>query len=38
MLATTGMMVMISANDLITLYVGLELQNLALYVVAGLRS
>jgi NADH-quinone oxidoreductase subunit N len=35
MLAATGMMVMISANDLITLYVGLELQNLALYVVAS---
>src|SRR5262245_11973473 len=35
LLATTGMMVMISANDLITLYVGLELQNLALYVVAS---
>src|SRR5271156_6245878 len=35
MLACTGMMVMISANDLITLYVGLELQNLALYVVAS---
>ncbi|HEV2099252.1 MAG TPA: NADH-quinone oxidoreductase subunit NuoN, partial [Stellaceae bacterium] len=35
MLATTGMMVMISANNLITLYVGLELQNLALYVVAS---
>src|SRR6201997_853054 len=35
LLATIGMMVMISANDLITLYVGLELQNLALYVVAG---
>jgi NADH-quinone oxidoreductase subunit N len=29
------MMVMIAANDLITLYVGLELQNLALYVVVG---
>jgi NADH-quinone oxidoreductase subunit N len=28
-------MMMISANDLITLYVGLELQNLALYVVAS---
>src|SRR5712692_2909811 len=26
LLATTGMMVMISANDLITLYLGLELQ------------
>src|SRR5271157_173633 len=35
LLASTGMMVMISANDLITLYVGLELQNLALYVVAA---
>jgi NADH-quinone oxidoreductase subunit N len=35
MLATTGMLVMISANDLITLYVGLELQNLALYVTAS---
>src|SRR5947209_18498247 len=35
LLSTTGMMVMISANDLITLYVGLELQNLALYVVAS---
>jgi NADH-quinone oxidoreductase subunit N len=35
LLATTGMMVMISANDLVTLYVGLELQNLALYVVAS---
>jgi NADH-quinone oxidoreductase subunit N len=35
MLAATGMMVMVSANDLITLYVGLELQNLALYVVAS---
>ena len=35
LLSTTGMMVMISANDLITLYVGLELQNLALYVVAA---
>jgi NADH-quinone oxidoreductase subunit N len=35
LLATAGMMVMISANDLIILYVGLELQNLALYVVAS---
>jgi NADH-quinone oxidoreductase subunit N len=35
LLSTAGMMVMISANDLITLYVGLELQNLALYVVAS---
>ena len=29
------MMMMISANDLIALYVGLELQSLALYVVAA---
>ena len=35
LLSTAGMMVMISANDLITFYVGLELQNLALYVVAS---
>src|SRR5207248_478139 len=35
MLATTGMMVMVSANDLITLYVGFELQSLALYVTAS---
>jgi len=35
LLAATGMMVMISANDLITLYLGLELQSLALYVVAS---
>lgn len=35
LLSATGMLVMISANDLITLYVGLELQNLALYVIAG---
>jgi len=34
-LATIGMMMMISANDLISLYVGLELQSLALYVVAA---
>ena len=35
--ATTGMMMMISANDLIALYVGLELQSLALYVVAAFQ-
>jgi NADH-quinone oxidoreductase subunit N len=34
-LATGGMMMMISAYDLISLYVGLELQSLALYVVAS---
>jgi NADH-quinone oxidoreductase subunit N len=37
LLATTGMMMMISANDLIALYVGLELQSLALYVIATFR-
>lgn len=35
--ATLGMMMMISANDLIALYIGLELQSLALYVVASIR-
>src|SRR2546423_2767602 len=35
LLATSGMMVMISANDMIMLYLGLELQSLALYVVAS---
>ncbi|HKQ54745.1 MAG TPA: NADH-quinone oxidoreductase subunit NuoN [Methyloceanibacter sp.] len=35
--ATTGMLMMISANDLIALYVGLELQSLALYVVAAFK-
>jgi NADH-quinone oxidoreductase subunit N len=37
LLATLGMMIMVSANDLMSLYVGLELQSLALYVVAALR-
>ncbi|MGD9670071.1 MAG: NADH-quinone oxidoreductase subunit NuoN [Hyphomicrobiaceae bacterium] len=37
LLATVGMMMMISANDLIALYIGLELQSLALYVVAAFR-
>ncbi|MDW4496877.1 NADH-quinone oxidoreductase subunit NuoN [Sulfitobacter sp. D35] len=36
-LAAVGMMVMVSAGDLIALYLGLELQSLALYVVAALR-
>ena len=35
--ATAGMMMMISANDLIALFVGLELQSLALYVVAAFK-
>jgi NADH-quinone oxidoreductase subunit N len=37
LLATLGMMAMVSANDLMSLYVGLELQSLALYVVAAMR-
>ena len=37
LLATLGMMVMVSANDLIALYLGLELQSLALYVVAAIN-
>ncbi|MGI3210535.1 NADH-quinone oxidoreductase subunit NuoN [Roseovarius tibetensis] len=36
-LATVGMMVMVSAGDLMALYMGLELQSLALYVIASLR-
>ncbi|SFA72262.1 NADH dehydrogenase subunit N [Poseidonocella pacifica] len=36
-LAIVGMMMMVSAGDLIALYMGLELQSLALYVVASLR-
>ncbi|MGB7257303.1 MAG: NADH-quinone oxidoreductase subunit NuoN [Pseudolabrys sp.] len=35
LLATLGMMMLISANDLIALYLGLELMSLALYVVAA---
>ncbi|MBP7242064.1 NADH-quinone oxidoreductase subunit NuoN [Amaricoccus sp.] len=37
MLAAVGMMTMVSARDLIVLYLGLELQSLALYVVAAFR-
>ena len=37
LLATVGMMMMVSANDLIALYLGLELQSLALYVLAAAR-
>lgn len=36
-LAVVGMMMMVSAGDLIALYMGLELQSLALYVVAAIR-
>ena len=36
-LAVLGMMFMVSAGDLLTLYMGLELQSLSLYVVAAMR-
>ncbi|HKL04516.1 MAG TPA: NADH-quinone oxidoreductase subunit NuoN [Roseovarius sp.] len=36
-LSAVGMMLMVSAGDLMALYMGLELQSLALYVVASLR-
>ena len=35
--ASLGMLLMVSANDLISLYVGLELQSLSLYVIAAFR-
>jgi NADH-quinone oxidoreductase subunit N len=37
LLATLGMMAMVSANDLMSLYVGLELQSLSLYVMAAIK-
>jgi len=37
LLATVGMMLIISANNMIALYMGLELQSLALYVVAAIN-
>ncbi|SFZ82612.1 NADH-quinone oxidoreductase subunit N [Devosia enhydra] len=37
LLATLGMMMMVSANDLMSVYVGLELQSLSLYVIAAMR-
>ncbi|MES2845268.1 MAG: NADH-quinone oxidoreductase subunit NuoN [Pseudomonadota bacterium] len=36
-LSVVGMMMMVSAGDLMALYMGLELQSLALYVIAALR-
>ena len=36
-LAVIGMMIMVSAGDLLTLYMGLELQSLSLYVAASMR-
>lgn len=35
--ATLGMMLMVSANDFIALYMGIELQSLSLYVLAAFR-
>jgi NADH-quinone oxidoreductase subunit N len=35
LLSTLGMLVMVSANDLISLYMGIELQSLALYIIAA---
>ena len=37
LLSVVGMMMMVSAGDLMALYMGLELQSLALYVVAAFR-
>ena len=37
LLSTLGMMMMVSANDLISLYLGLELQSLAAYVIAAIH-
>ncbi len=37
LLAVLGMMLMISAGDLIALYLGIELQSLSLYVVAAIK-
>ncbi|WP_339857295.1 NADH-quinone oxidoreductase subunit NuoN [uncultured Nisaea sp.] len=36
-LSTLGMLMMVSANDMIALYIGLEVQSLALYVIASIR-
>ncbi|MCZ7675931.1 MAG: NADH-quinone oxidoreductase subunit NuoN [Roseovarius sp.] len=36
-LAAVGMMMMVSAGDLMSLYMGVELQSLALYVIAAMR-
>ena len=38
LLALVGMMLMISANDLMSLYMAIELQSLPLYVVAAMRT
>ena len=35
--STIGMMVMVSSNDLLLMFIGLELQSLGLYVLAALN-
>ncbi|MFT6072608.1 MAG: NADH-quinone oxidoreductase subunit N [Alphaproteobacteria bacterium] len=37
LIASFGMMIMVSANDLITFYMGLEIQSLALYILIAYR-
>src|SRR5438034_2930232 len=37
LLSLSGMMVMVSAADLLTIYLGIELMSLSLYVLAGFR-
>jgi NADH-quinone oxidoreductase subunit N len=37
LLSTLGMLLMVSASDMITLYLGLELQSLAIYVLAAIN-
>ena len=37
LLATLGMLIMVSASDLLSLYIGLELQSLSLYVLAAFK-
>jgi NADH-quinone oxidoreductase subunit N len=36
-LSTLGMMIMVSTNDLMSLYIGLELQSLSIYVMAAIK-
>lgn len=38
LLATVGMMVLASANNMLTLFLGIEIMSIALYILAGFRS
>ena len=38
LMSVIGMMIMVSSNDLISLYLGIELQSLPLYVLASIRN